>query len=327
MIDVCLLGCGGSMPTPYRSLSATLINFKGRKILIDCGEGTQVSMKQVGWGFKNVDIICLTHSHGDHTIGLPGLLSTIGNSGRTEPLTIIGPEGITRIVNGLRVVAEYLPYEVNIIEAPNNLEINVYRDGMKIIDGEDAPFRNSGEIQIRTLELEHSAPCLGYSFYFKRGRKFNIERALENEVPKILWSRLQKEEVVNFEGKEYNGNLVLGEERRGLKISLTTDTRPIDEIPEFVFESDLFICEGTYGDDNDREKAIKYKHMTFREAAALAKEGDVKRVLLTHFSPSMMDPKAYNSNATEVFENTILGEDRFIINLKFDDTIDSDISN
>lgn len=316
MVDVCLLGCGGSMPTPYRSLSATLISFKGRKILIDCGEGTQVSMKQIGWGFKNVDIICLTHSHGDHTIGLPGLLSTIGNSGRIEPLTIIGPEGISRIVNGLRVVAEYLPYEINIIEGPKMLNINVYRDGMRV-EEEGHELRNNGEIQLNTLELDHSSPCLGYSFYFKRGRKFNIEKALENAVPKVLWSTLQKEEAVIFEGCEYRGDLVLGEERRGLKLSIITDTRPIDEIPEFISESDLFICEGTYGEDNHREKAIKYKHMTFREAGALAKKGGVKEMLLTHFSPSMMEPKAYVDNATEIFENVIVGEDRLIINLKF----------
>ena len=110
MVDLCLLGCGGGMPMPFRNLSALLINFKGRKILIDCGEGTQVSMRIIGWGFKSVDVICITHCHGDHIVGLPGLLATIGNSGRTAPLTIIGPEGIDKVVDSLRVIARYLPY-------------------------------------------------------------------------------------------------------------------------------------------------------------------------------------------------------------------------
>lgn len=115
MVDICLLGCGGGMPMPFRSLSSTILNFKGRKILIDCGEGTQVSMKIAGTGFKDIDLICITHCHGDHIVGLPGLLATIGNSGRIQPLTIIGPSGITEVVNGLRVIAKYLPYEINII--------------------------------------------------------------------------------------------------------------------------------------------------------------------------------------------------------------------
>lgn len=316
MVDVCLLGCGGSMPTPYRNLSATLISFKGRKILVDCGEGTQVSMKQVGWGFKNIDIICLTHSHGDHTIGLPGLLSTIGNAGRVEPLTIIGPEGIGRIVNGLRVVAEYLPYEIKVIENPEALNISLYNSGM-IIEERIEHKRNKGQIEMKTLQVEHSAPCLAYSFYFKRGRKFNVEKAMENNVPKVLWSSLQREENILYQGKEYRAELVLGAERKGIKISIVTDTRPLKVIPKFIFESDLFVCEGTYGDDEDKDKAVKYKHMTFREGAVLANEGKAKQLLLTHFSPAMMNPNMFLENAKEVFENVVIGEDRIILNLNF----------
>ncbi|MBP1744551.1 MAG: rnz, partial [Firmicutes bacterium] len=117
MVEAALLGTGGGMPMPERNLSALLIRYRGRKILVDCGEGTQVSMRMLGWGFKSLDVICITHGHGDHTVGLPGLLTTLGNSGRRSPITIIGPEGIAEIVGGLRVIAPCLPYEINIIES------------------------------------------------------------------------------------------------------------------------------------------------------------------------------------------------------------------
>jgi ribonuclease Z len=158
ILDVALLGCGGGMPMPERYLSALLLNYRGRKILIDCGEGTQVSMRLLGWGFKTIDIICITHGHGDHIVGLPGLLATIGNSGRTEPLTIIGPEGIVEIVNGLRVIAPYLPYEINIIENPlETIYVSIRNEGMRI-DCEAA------EVEINFLIVDHYAQCLINSF-------------------------------------------------------------------------------------------------------------------------------------------------------------------
>jgi len=234
MIDVALLGCGGGMPMPNRNLSSILLNYRGRKILVDCGEGTQVSMRMIGWGFKTIDIICITHIHGDHIVGLPGLLSTIGNSGRTEPLTIIGPEGIENTVNSLRVICPYLPYDIEIIENPlDSIELDNF-------------------INISTLNLDHSAPCLGYSFYIKRAPKFSVEKALENNIPKDLWNVLQKGNEIEFGGKIFNPSMVLGSDRKGIKLSIITDTRPIDEIINFVRDSYLFICEGTYGDDNDK---------------------------------------------------------------------------
>ena len=312
MVDLCLLGCGGGMPMPFRNLSASLLNFKGRKILIDCGEGTQVSMRMVGWGFKTVDIICITHCHGDHIIGLPGILSTIGNSGRVEPLTIIGPEGIIEAVNGLRVIAKYLPYEVNIIENPKEVNLNVNKESLEVIN-------ENGQIKLSTLELDHSSPCLGYSFYFKRDRKFSIEKAEENNVPKVLWNKLQKgnEEVIIHQGREYKKEMVLGDDRKGIKLSLITDSRPQEDMIKFIKESDLFICEGTYGNNDDIEKAIKNKHMTFAEAAKLASDSNCKELLLTHFTPAMIEPKLYEDNARNIFENTIIGEDRLIKSLSF----------
>ena len=228
MIDLILLGCGGNMPMPNRSLSSLFINYKGRKILIDCGEGTQVSMRMKNCGFKAIDLICITHLHGDHIYGLMGLLSTMGNSSRVEDLTIVGPKGLSEIINAMKILIEYLPFKIIVIENPIgtfSLNNNILKD-----------------IEISTTELDHSTECLGYSFYFKRSPKFNLEKAINNNVPKILWQKLQSGKDITFNDRTYSPDMVLGDDRKGIKISFITDTRPILSIPEFIKNSDLFIC-------------------------------------------------------------------------------------
>ena len=116
MLDICLLGTGGMMPLPYRWLTALMARFNGTSILIDCGEGTQIAMKEKGWSPKPIDIMCFTHYHADHISGLPGMLLTMGNAEKTSPLFIIGPKGLARVVNALRVVAPELPFEINYLE-------------------------------------------------------------------------------------------------------------------------------------------------------------------------------------------------------------------
>ncbi len=316
LLDIVLLGSGGGMPMPNRFLSSMIISYKGRKILIDCGEGTQVSMRNFKTGFKSIDIICITHFHGDHIFGLPGLLSTIGNSNRTEPIIIIGPKGTEYVLRGLMSSIPYLPYSIDIIENPrNSLGINILAESMEI--RQDSKGYSNDDIIISTLELDHSSPCIGYSFYVTRKPKFYPEKARQNQVPKEIWGRLQKGESVIYNEKKYIPNMVLGEERKGIKLSYITDTRSIGTIPNFISESNLFICEGTYGDDEDLEKAIKNKHMIFSEAAELASKGKVEELLLTHFSASIDEPELYKSNALRVFENTTIGYDGFTKMLMF----------
>lgn len=315
MIDIRLLGSGGGLPLPDRFLSSVVMNYQGRNILMDCGEGTQVAMRKVHSGFKSIDIICISHSHGDHIFGLPGLLSTMGNSHRTEDVKIIGPKGIKEIVNGFKTMISYLPYKIQVIEvAKAELSFTLSNGKLKLLKKED---KSAEDIIMSTMELDHSIPCIGYSLYIPRKAKFDLKKAVSNNIPKKLWRRLQNLEIIRENGKIYEPSMVLGEKRKGLKLSYVTDTRPIEAIVDFIYDSDLLICEGTYGDNKDIHKAIEKKHMTFAETAELAKEGKVRELLITHFSSSIDKPEIYKENAREIFENTIIGYDGLLKSLNF----------
>lgn len=315
LLDIVLLGTGGGMPIPERYLSSLVINYRGRKILIDCGEGTQIAMRKEHTGFKSTDIICITHFHGDHILGLPGLLLTIGNSDRKLPITIIGPPGIGEIMEGLKVVIPYLPFDLNIIEiAEGELAFNISDESL--ILNEEENTLDEG-ITISTIEVDHCDPCIGYGFYIPRRPEFEPQKARLNRVPRDIWQILQGGQSIKYKDKDYDPSMVLGEERKGIKFSFITDTRPTDKIREFIKESQLFVCEETYGDNEDLEKAMENKHMTFAEAANLAKKARVDKLLLTHFSPSVEDPQIYKDNALDIFAPTIIGYDGYRATLSY----------
>jgi ribonuclease Z len=303
MLDVALLGTGGMMPLPDRFLTSLLLRFNGNMLLIDCGEGTQVTLKRLGWGFKSISAICFTHYHADHISGLPGMLLTIGNSGRTEPLLLIGPTGLKNVYRGLSVIAPELPFEVRIIELdasqPNTIELN----GLKIT----------------TQKAEHMITCLAYSVYVHRIGKFNVEKALSLGLPKQLWSVLQKEGEVVYGGNIYTSDMVLGDERKGLKLTYCTDSRPTRGICELAKDSDLFICEGMYGENEKLDKAKEHRHMIFAEAAKLARDSGSKELWLTHYSPALTDPAYFLNNARSIFPNTKAAHDRMTATLVFEE--------
>ncbi|WP_339062971.1 ribonuclease Z [Tepidibacillus marianensis] len=303
MLDVCLLGCGGTMPIPNRWLTSLLVRYHGKMILIDSGEGTQVVLKKLGWGLKSIDMILFTHYHADHIAGLPGLLLTIGNAGRTKPLVLVGPKGLVEVVKGLTVITPQLLYNLQFIELIEKHE----------------EFSFLGDLRIHALAVEHSIPCYAFQIEIRRGRKFSPQKAKENQVPMILWKRLQQEESVESDGIEYTPDMVLGEKRKGLKICYVTDTRPIDDLVEFVAGAELLIAEGMYASDEYLEKAEQNKHMLFCEAAWLARNGNIKELWLTHFSPSLPNPEEYIENASAIFTNTQLGEERKTKTLYFSD--------
>ena len=300
MLDVCLLGTGGMMPLPYRWLTSLLTRYNGRSLLIDCGEGTQVAMKKAGFSAKPIDVMCFTHYHADHISGLPGMLLTMGNAERVEPLTMIGPKGLERVVEALRTIAPELPFEIRYIE----------------IDGPEMTIELNGYV-IHAFRVNHNVVCYGYTLEIKRAGLFNVEAAKQLPIPKNYWGRLQHGETVAYEGCTYTPDMVMGEPRKGIKLTYCTDTRPTQSLVEAAKGSDLLICEGMYAEPEKLAKAKQYKHMTFYEAARVAKDAEVGQLWLTHFSPSLIHPENYMDAVRKIYKEASLGKDGRFVELDF----------
>ena len=290
------------MPLPYRWLTSLMMRYNGKSILIDCGEGTQIAMREKGWSPNPIDIICFTHFHADHISGLPGMLLTMGNAERTEPLLLIGPRGLTKVVASLRVIAPELPFEVKCIEITENAQT----------------FSFEG-FRLEAFRVNHNVLCYGYTLEILRQGKFSAERAKEQDIPLKYWNPLQKGQTIEADGITYTPEMVLGPARKGIRLTYTTDTRPTESILRNAKESDLFICEGMYGEDGKEAKAREYKHMTFQEAAHLAKEAQPKEMWLTHYSPSLIRPDDYMDKVREIFPRAKAARDGWTAELGFDE--------
>ena len=303
MLDVCLLGTGGTQPLVNRWLTSLMVRYKGHSVLIDCGEGTQVAAAKAGMSLKPVDKLLLTHLHADHVSGLPGLLLSMANAGREESLSIVGPVGTERVVNSLRCIAKNLPFAVRVSELDTDEETMYFLD-----------------CDIHTFPLRHRVTCYGYSFTLPRGGKFDPDRARAAEVPLMYWKTLQRGETVEADGRVYTPDMVLGPPRRGIKVTYCTDTRPTPSIAPAAAGSDLFICEGMYGSAEMLPSGHENQHLLFEEAAQIARDaGGVRELWLTHYSPSMPNPKAYRDIARAIFPNTYTPRDGWCKSISFED--------
>ncbi|MBQ6153235.1 MAG: ribonuclease Z [Ruminococcus sp.] len=307
MIDITFIGTGALMPIPDRALISIFLRHMGKSILFDCGEGTQSAAKKAGVNLQGVDLIALTHYHGDHILGLPGLLQSLSCFGREEPLYITGPEGLKERLAPILALCTDILFEVRLIEIPEEgLDLSLL--------GFDPGAHLSA------FPVNHSVVCQGYVFTLKRKGKFLKEKADALNIPPALRGMLHRGESVELNGRTIEPSDVMTPERKGLKVVYSGDTTRCDSLTRNAADADLFICEATFAEDEHTEKALERGHMTYRLAAQTAKKANVKHLCLAHFSPRVTDPSEFITNATEEFENAFLAEDGMNFTLYFENT-------
>ena len=237
----------------------------------------------------------MTHYHADHISGLPGLLLTLGNEDRVEPLDVYGPPGLKRLMGAIKVIVPEVPFDVVCHE----------------LEG-DETF-GAGELTVRCFKANHSVPCLGYCLTKKRPGRFDAEKARKNRVPLRLWSRLQQGE----ECGGYTPDMVLGEPRRGLKLLYATDTLPLDCVEDIGRDADLIILEGMFGGTDKDARALDTRHSTMDQSALLAKRAGAGELWLTHYSPANPHPEEFEDEVKAIFPNTVISADGQQTTLRF----------
>jgi ribonuclease Z len=300
MIDLCFLGTCGMMPLPGRWLSSVLMRCGSALTLFDCGEGTQIPWKSLGWGFRQLGAICLTHMHADHVAGLPGVLFMVAHAGRTEPLALYGPPGTVYVVEGLRRIAPDLPFPVEIHEMKG---------------GEQ--FELPGGLHGSCASAAHGIPCLAYRAELERTPAFQVEKAQALGLPVQLWSRLQHGETLVYNGSLITPEQVLGPPRRGISVAFITDTRPTAALSAFAHDVDLLICESMYDAPEDLPLARAHAHMLAEESAGIAQTAAAHALILTHFSPKIYDTSLAEKAARRIFANTRAARDGMIVTLDY----------
>ena len=307
MVDVTLIGTGALQPLPERALASASITCCGRVLLLDCGEGTQAAARRAGVSLMKIDMIALTHYHGDHTYGLPGLLQSMAMAERTEPVYILGPKGLEAAMKPFVMLCGSLPFELRFMESVSQeIALGSLMDGWP-----------QGAV-LTPFATHHRGPSQGYRFDLRRSGQFLPEQAKALGVPVEKWKQLQRGEAVNVEGVQVLPQQVMLAPRRGISIAYTGDTAWDESMAYPVQEVDLLICEATYGENEQEALAAEHGHMTFAQAAKLAQAAQARELWLTHYSPMVTDPQEYLINAECHFKQTVCGLDGMTQTLQFD---------
>jgi len=299
-INIVFLGTGGSWPSVKRNVSSVAIKRGGETILFDCGEGTQRQLQKSKLSYMQISKIFITHFHGDHFLGLPGLIQTMQLNDRELPLHVYGPKGMNRLLEQL-------------------LSLGYFKPNYKIISHEidEKDILDFGEYLIKILRVKHGVPTIAYSLEEKmRPGKFNKQKALKLGIPEgPLFSKLQKgETVILKDGRKITPKTVLGPKRKGRKIVISGDTKPIPEMIDFAKDADVLIHEATF-DSSLEDISSEYGHSTGSQAAEIAKKAKVGTLFLTHISPRYNDSNKLEEEAQEVFKNSFIPKDFQEINV------------
>lgn len=310
-MEAFILGTGGMMPLPGRNLTSVLLRREGELLLFDCGEGTQVSIRRLNLRWKKISVIFVSHTHADHVTGIPGILMLSSQVERDDPLYIIGPPKIKEYVEeNCKILEMYINYKIVIHEI---------REPGIVYEGDG--------FKVRAFWLSHSRPCMGYTVEEDtRPGVFFPEKALEIPVPRgPLWSRLQNGHNVTLEdGKIVTPDQVMGPQRKGRKFGFITDTVFKPGLSANVKNADLLICEGMFARDME-DNALEKKHLTSIQSALIAKEAQVKKLGLIHYSPrySYKELKKLLSEAKTVFTDTFLTKDCQTIPIPYEEDDDA----
>jgi ribonuclease Z len=293
-LSIIFLGTGGSWPTVKRNVTSLALKRAGEIILFDCGEGTQRQFQKSKLSYMQILKIFITHFHGDHFLGLPGLIQTMQLNDRDTPLHIYGPTGMTKLASQLLSLGYFKP----------NYEIIAH-------DVNDGDVLDFNEYKISVLKVKHGVPTIGYAFEEKmRPGKFDKPKALKLGVPEgPLFSKLQHGKTITLkDGKKITPDKVLGPARKGRKIVISGDTIPVENMIDFARNADVLIHEATF-DTSMEEISLEYGHTTAAQAAEIAKKAKVDRLFLTHISPRYLDSQVLEQDARKVFKNTFVPKD------------------
>ncbi len=298
-MELIFLGTSSAIPSKHRNHASIALKAFGEILLFDCGEGTQRQMSCMKLSPMKIKNIFISHLHGDHILGLPGIIQSLGFRGRTEPLNIYGPPGLENIRESIMNFG-YFALDFEII-------MHEIKDGT-VIDNE--------EYTVECVKTQHNVFNLSYSLIEKKKPKFLKDKAIELGLkPGPDFGKLHDGIEVKIEDKIIKPEQVLGECRKGLKITYSGDTRPCEDLVDLAADSDILIHESTFG-DKDQAKAVENWHSTAKEAAQIAKKARAKKLILTHISTRYRKSDDLKKAAQKVFENTVVARDFMTLEVK-----------